>query len=183
MHFFIGIVPPDEYVCQTTRFQRQWPNNALPQDVEPHITVKAQGGLTPDGSWIDAVKCVCSGFPAFQVSLHQPMFFSRDVLFLSVRSEKIHSLHERLVHAISPSTELIKRYFELESYSPHLTLGQTYWGLTHEELMQMLRKAEQELTPYPTFDVNFVRIYREIERDRYVKYVDVPLARSEKGCS
>jgi hypothetical protein len=45
VEYFIGIVPPEEYMKRIECFQRRWMNYL---GVEPHITLKAQGGLTSD---------------------------------------------------------------------------------------------------------------------------------------
>ena len=42
--YFIGIAPPAEYLERVEHFQRKWMNFLF---VEPHVTLKAQGGLTP----------------------------------------------------------------------------------------------------------------------------------------
>ncbi|MET3195235.1 2'-5' RNA ligase family protein [Bacillus sp. OAE603] len=175
MQYFIGIVAPDEYMERTINFQKQWGNNSLTDVVEPHITIKAQGGLTPDKGWVSLVEKVCEEFPSFEVSLKKHNFFGDSVLFLSVESTEIHKLHNKIVKAVSPSEELINKYLELGDYVPHLTLGQTNFGLTSEELKEMAKKAEHELTPYPTFKVDFLRVYQEIETNKYVKYLDIPL--------
>jgi hypothetical protein len=104
------------------------------------------------------------------------MFFGESVLFLSVESNKLTELHRKIVDVISPGKELIKRYMEMDDYTPHLTLGQTFWGLTERELKDMADKAKKELPPYPTFEVNFIRIYQEIEPNTYINYLDIPLS-------
>lgn len=177
MQYFIGIVPPDEYKEKTIKIQQRWKSNLLVDVVEPHITVKAQGGLTADLEWIETLKKICENFSVFNISLNQPMFFGESVLFLSITSEKIFELHQKIVKAISPDSELIKKYMELDNYVPHLTMGQTYWGLPSKELKVMAKIIEKELSPYPTFEVSFIRIYQEIETNRYVKYLDIPLKR------
>jgi hypothetical protein len=48
VEYFIAITPPKEYGEIITQFQRRWPNNALLDFVEPHITVKSQAGLNED---------------------------------------------------------------------------------------------------------------------------------------
>jgi 2'-5' RNA ligase len=53
--YFIGIVPPKEYLDRIEQFQRKWIKHL---GVEPHITLKAQGGLTLDKTWINKVKKV-----------------------------------------------------------------------------------------------------------------------------
>lgn len=175
MSYFIGIVPPKAYKERVITFQKQWKRNTLVEVVEPHITVKAQGGLNEDKSWIDRVKEVCAKFPPFEVTLNTPMFFGEVVLFLSVISTRINALHNQLVQAVSPDKELIKRYMELDDYTPHLTLGQTLWGLTYLELKEMEERANRELTPYPTFKVDSIRIYQEIEPNKYVRDEEIPL--------
>ncbi len=44
MEYAIGIVPPTTYKQRIAEFQRRWSSNQTPWVVEPHITVKAQGG-------------------------------------------------------------------------------------------------------------------------------------------
>ena len=70
--YFIGIVPPKEYLKRIELFQTKWMNHL---GVEPHITLKAQGGLTPDRKWIDAVEKVCDQFKPFQISLGKPILW------------------------------------------------------------------------------------------------------------
>ncbi|MET1031738.1 2'-5' RNA ligase family protein [Domibacillus tundrae] len=172
--YFIGIVPPEEYMERIEHFQRKWMNHL---GVEPHITLKAQGGLTPDKEWIDKVKEVCENFKPFQLSLDNPMYFGDTILYLSVNSNDLHHLHREIVEAISPSDDLIKKYFELDDFVPHLTLGKEQYGLSKNELKEMAKLAEKKLTPYPNFEVTFIRIYESNnETQRYEKYLDVSLS-------
>ncbi|MEN2766282.1 hypothetical protein [Ornithinibacillus xuwenensis] len=46
MQYFIGIVPSEEYSMKIIAFRNKWTNNSIHDVVEPHITLKAQGGLT-----------------------------------------------------------------------------------------------------------------------------------------
>lgn len=80
MHFFIGIVPSNDYKMKIIKFQQKWKDNTIIETVEPHITLKAQGGLTPDKKWLGKVKEICDGFQPFPVSLDEPMFFGEDIL-------------------------------------------------------------------------------------------------------
>lgn len=175
MQYAVGIVPPYEYQQKLITFQRSWSNNRIYTVVEPHITVKAQGGLTANMSWLHTIKGVCASFPRFQVSLTEPLSFGSTVIYLGVESKEIRELHELLVHAVSPSPELIQRYFELDLYTPHLTLGQTYWGMTESELREMKTLAMSVLHPFPSFKVEHIRVYREVERDKYEPFEDIKL--------
>ncbi|MRG85916.1 2'-5' RNA ligase family protein [Salinibacillus xinjiangensis] len=175
MQYFIGIVPPDDYKDKIINFQKQWDSNDIMDVVEPHITLKAQGGLTEDEEWIAKVKTICKSYPSIHLSIHEPKFFGDDILYLSASSNELFSLHEKIVQAISPSDELINQYFELENFVPHMTLAKTHYGLSKQELRRMAKRAENELTPYPSFEVSFVRVYQEKENNEYVKYMDIPL--------
>ncbi len=177
MQFFIGIVPPEEYKQKVIEFQHKWINNTITDVVEPHITLKAQGGLTEDKKWLNNVKNICCTTEPFQISLGEPMFFGEDILYISARSHELHGLHRRIVGEIAPSRHLIKKYFELEDFVPHMTLGKTTYGLTKQELIEMSKLAEEELSPFPAFDVNFIRVYQEIEQNKYRKLEDIPLGR------
>ncbi len=84
---------------------------------------------------------------------------------------------------ISPSEGLIKQYFELDAFVPDITLGKEHYGgnistgLSKQELIDMEGLAEKELTPYPNFEVNFIRIYElNVEKQRYDKYLDISLS-------
>ncbi|WP_431522077.1 2'-5' RNA ligase family protein [Guptibacillus hwajinpoensis] len=180
VEYFIGIVPPKEYLERIEHFQRRWFDYL---GVEPHITLKAQGGLTPDKKWINKVQKVCQNFKPFQVSLDKPMYFGDNILYLSIKSNDLHDLHKKLVREISPSEDLIKQYFEHDAFVPHLTLGKEQYGgnistgLSKIELKDMEELADKELTPYPDFEVNFIRIYElNKEKKRYERYLDICLS-------
>ncbi|WP_017381864.1 2'-5' RNA ligase family protein [Paenisporosarcina sp. TG-14] len=175
MRFFIGIVPSDEYKKRLLDFHHKWKNNRITDVVEPHITLKAQGGLTTDEKWLSKVKEVCNNFNSFQITLEKPMFFGEDILYLSATSNELYKLHKSIVRVISPSNDLIKKFFELDDFVPHMTLGKINYGLSNKELREMGNLAEKELIPFPTFEVRFVRVYQEIEPNKYRKFLDIPL--------
>lgn len=179
MEYFIGIVPTEDYLTKIVQFQSKWVRQL---GVEPHITLKAQGGLTPDKKWIDKVQRVCENNKPFQVTLGKPRYFGDNILYLSVNSNELHQLHHKIVQVISPSEELIKQYFELDAFVPHLTLAKEQYGgnispgLSKHELKKVERLADIELSPYPKFEVNFVRVYElNYEKQRYEKYLDITL--------
>ncbi|GAA0592904.1 hypothetical protein GCM10009001_06260 [Virgibacillus siamensis] len=175
MQYFIGIVPPDEYMSRIKKFRQKWKNNSIDEVVEPHVTLKAQGGLTADKKWLPVVKNVCRNFKPFQLALGEPKFFDDDILYLGARSEKLFELHCKIVKALSPAQDLIKKYFELDDFVPHLTLGKTNYGLTFQDLKVMAVSAVEELGPFPTFEVNFVTVYQEVDT-KYKKMEDIPLS-------
>jgi 2'-5' RNA ligase len=171
--YFIGITPPPDYLKKVEHFQHKWLDFLI---VEPHITLKAQGGLTSDKEWIKKVKTVCKSTHPFTITLAKPNYFGDNILYLSVLSDELHPFHEAIVKAISPSEDLIQQYFELENFVAHLTLGKEQHGLTKKALKEMAHTAEKELTPYPTFLVESIRVYElHSDSNRYEPLIEIPL--------
>lgn len=178
MQYFIGIVPPENELEKLKDFRNQWPANRIDDLVEPHITLKAQGGLSADENWLEEVKEAAAEFPAFPIQLGEPRFFGEDILYLSMDSPQLKELHETLVKAVGATPEQIAQYFELDQFVAHLTLAKTAYGLSKEELKEMAAAAIEALTPYPPFTVDSIRVYRKaVGQDRYVKDQDIPLKR------
>jgi 2'-5' RNA ligase len=172
MQFFIAIVPPEDYKEKILEFRNRWSINHIS---DPHVTLKAQSGLTEDLNWLANVREACSSFPRFQLSLSEPAMYGTAVTYLNVESKEIYNLHKRLMEVVSPPPELIKRYMELDRFHPHLTLGQTKWGLKEAAIEEMTLAAREALAPFPRFDVTFVRIYKEVETNRYVPFENIEL--------
>ena len=160
MEYFIAITPSKEYGEIITRFQRSWPNNALPDFVEPHITVKSQAGLNEDEYWIDSIKTICRNFAMFNLSLKGVKSFGKSVVYLGVESERFHVLHRKIVKAISPNQENSRKYYELDLYEPHLTLGSKEFGMSEVELSEMKKLANNCLHDFQPFIVRSLKIYR-----------------------
>jgi 2'-5' RNA ligase len=176
VRYAIVVTPPEAYQRRIVTWRNRWVGERERRVVEPHLTVKAQGGLTDDRAWLKGVRAVCAAFPAFVVTLTEPAMFGAHVVYLGAESLEIVSLHRRLVESVAPAPDLIKQYFELDHYTPHLTLGQSEWGLTLGELTEMHAEAASALSPFPTFTITAVRIYRETTPDRYETLEDVHLA-------
>lgn len=174
MQYFIGISPPKNFSSGVSGFRKKWLNSQIDEAVEPHITLKAQGGLTPDESWIEDVRKACQKIEPFEVMIGGTAFFGEDVLYLQVDSLELTKLHERLVKAIKPSDEMIAQYFELDQFVPHLTLAKTSYGLSVQQLKEMAQLASEELD-ICQFELEFIRIYQENGNGRYRKYMDIPL--------
>lgn len=174
----IGIVPPEEYSAKLSKLQAKWMNNKLPDVIEPHITVKAQGGLSPDyDQWLHLVEAVCRACAPFTLTLQGMKYFGTDVLFLDVHSPALHDLHRQIVRSVAPSEALVKQYYELDHYIPHLTLGQTNQGLSSADLEAMKLAAAQEPILTQAFEVTFVRVYRENYAGSYQGWLDIPLGK------
>ena len=174
MEYFIAITPSKEYGEIITRFQRSWPNNALPDFVEPHITVKSQAGLNEDEYWIDSIKTICRNFAMFNLSLKGVKSFGKSVVYLCVESDRIHVLHRKIVEAISPNPENSRRYYELDLYEPHLTLGSKEFGMSEVELSEMKKLANNCLHGFQPFIVKSLKIYK-LSETKYQKIHEIDL--------
>ncbi|TAA71709.1 2'-5' RNA ligase family protein [Planococcus salinarum] len=176
MQYFIGIVPPEKELSKIREFRNQWSANRIEEMVEPHITLKAQGGLTADESWLEGMKQAAAEFPAFQIQLGEPQFFGEDILYLSVDSPELEQLHRQLMETVGITPEHIDQYFEMDQFLAHMTLAKTAYGLLRDELSEMAVAATLELVPNPAFEVESIRVYRKAaSQDGYVKYLDLPL--------
>lgn len=173
MEYFIGVVPPAALYEQILWIQNQFGDNRA----EPHITVKAQGGLTPDRGWMMEVEMVAKRFTPFPVKLTQTQSFGSEVLFLSVDSPQLVKLHFELIERVNPSPAVLAHYFEKDSFIPHLTLGQASHGYGCTDLVAMKQLADKLLERQPMeFKVQFLRIYcKSTATDRYQKVKDVEL--------
>lgn len=161
MQFFIGITPPDEIRKKIISFQRSFINNSVPDSVEPHITVKSQGGLTEDKTWLPRIEEIAKNIKSFQQVFEGPGSFGDDVIFLKpVVSQELVDLHKALFDATGPYEDPTNKYFDNDRYHPHMTLGGMKWGLTKEEVENMKERAQKELRFSP-FEVNSIRVYQE----------------------
>jgi len=161
MKLFIGIVPPEEYKEKILLFQKQWSNNRLPARIEPHITMKAPFDPPKNNLWLEEIRKLCQNTPSFFVELGPPAYFGERVVYLSVKSEGALSLHREVVRIFSATTGYRLSRSEGKSYTPHLTLGNTRHGLTPAEIKEMGERAKKELAPYPSFQVDFIRVYEK----------------------
>jgi 2'-5' RNA ligase len=144
--------------------------------VEPHITVKAQGGLSEDKGWISSVKKAVQGYPNFHISMVDVGNFGENVVFLTPSpTRELSDLHKILMNTIKPGDELTKKYFEGANYHFHLTLAGTSWGMTSQELLLVKEGAKDKLLKLPKFKVSFIRVYeKKISGGKYEKLIDIP---------
>lgn len=180
MQYFIGVVPPEEIKNEIVAFQDSFETNKISGFVEPHITVKAQGGLTLDLEWLNRVKEAMEVVGYFSIRLKEVGAFGDKVVFLVPEASKdLFDLHTTLVSAVNPSEDEIQRYFEGTNYHPHLTLagtGNKEWSISPEAFSEVKKEAEQKLLDLPEFEVTFIRIYRqEKDGNPYEKFLDIPL--------
>ncbi|KEO81121.1 2'-5' RNA ligase family protein [Tumebacillus flagellatus] len=162
VQYFLGVVPPPEYQAVLKSFHDHSPVSTRP--FLPHITVKAQPGLTPDLAWLEKINAVCADTEPFNVQLGEPDMFGDRVLFVRVQRSKspgLYAFHDRLLDAVNPDPEVSAAYFEpSDVWHAHLTLAVLGDNLTAEDLLDMKKHAAVELSPFPSFPVEFLRVYR-----------------------
>lgn len=174
MRYLIGVVPPEEIMEKITNFQKSFPMNRVPFFIEPHITVKAQGGLTEDLAWLGGVESAIAEFSPLTIRFDGIGQFGQNVLFRRVVSDNIAALRDVLISVVNPNPEEREKYFEDVSYEPHLTLGQIELGMTVEEIARMKPLAEREFSSPEDFTTGFLRIYsQEQPGQSYKKFSDI----------
>lgn len=180
MKLFIGIVPPEEYKSKVLKFQKQWPDNRLPDRIEPHITVKAPFDPPKNNQWLEEIRQLCLHTPPFSLSLGNPSFFGERVVYLTVKSEELSRFHQEVIRVFTEATGYRVSQSEGKTYTPHLTLGNTRHGLTSMEIKEMGEQAAEHLSPYPHFQVDFLRVYEK--KDRFTPWtgmVDLTMQKIE----
>lgn len=150
MQYFFGIVPSDD-LAQKLRSQFRY-------GTEPHVTVKAQSGLTEESreTWTKSVRRALAGFGSFEVALGDVGSFGNRVAFLSVNAPRIHVLHALLVEAVAPTQNEMLRYHETGPYTPHLTVGKR-----RKLDFTDIRRRAQIIKPLPPFVVESVWLFRQ----------------------
>lgn len=172
--YYIAIIPPFAYSEKIVEFQKMHPENWLVGKVEPHITVKAGNGLVDDLGWLRAVRRVCKSSYPFNVKVERPDTFGSSVLFLNVSSPGILELHRKLVGLFKPSQAEILENFELDYYTPHISLAIAQYDLSEKLLETIRREADSQFTSPLGFKATFARITMISDRDKYIKFEDIP---------
>src|ERR1017187_6270129 len=102
MWFFIGVTPPEDIQRRIVRFQTAFACKLI---VEPHITIKAQSGLTADRAWLKPVENLLRQQTPFRVALTGlltvPKWFWDEALLLGVQSPGIHKIHDDFLRLIN----------------------------------------------------------------------------------
>ncbi|GEO07974.1 2'-5' RNA ligase family protein [Segetibacter aerophilus] len=171
MKHFIGLVPPDD-ICETVvNIQKQFGDNRL----EPHITLQPPVTVLNETAWLDAIENTCNSFQPFPISLPGTGNFGTRVLFISVQSAPLTTLHSALIPAIQPYEQADNRQQQNQSFHPHLTLGRGWCGFTRQDFAAMKILADEYLTKEPVaFEATFLRIYfKRSGQGRYEKMKDV----------
>jgi 2'-5' RNA ligase len=119
MRFFVAVTPPPDL---QTRVSEAFPGLV----VEPHITVKAQGGLDRESRdvWLPKIATVARRTNPVEVTLGGPGMFGDSVLYLSVESAGLAALHAAIMQELEVSEAAARTYFEGDAWVPHLTLKQ-----------------------------------------------------------
>lgn len=178
MPFFIGLALPPNFARKVLKFQRKYENNSLPEIVEPHITVKAQGGLSEGMDWLSPVRNVIEGTIPFEVKVGKPNTFAGKVVYLSVQSDGAKSLHRELVKAVSPSEDEIAAYYEMDSYVPHVSIAIIDEQLGSDTFERIREDASKTFTGSFSFMVESARIYGLTDRGTYVTLGDISFQKS-----
>ncbi|MFK3958930.1 2'-5' RNA ligase family protein [Guptibacillus hwajinpoensis] len=172
MPFFIAVLPPHQIIERIHSFRKKWDYH---EPSPPHITVKAQSGLTATDDWVEKIERICRNFPAFELKLGAPATFGSNVLFSSVLSKEIISLHLLLIDAIKPSLQEQKMYYEVTDFIPHLTITQQHDPIDPIQFNKIKLDAEQTLDEFEPFLVQSIHIFSMNASKTYTPVLELPL--------
>lgn len=171
MEYGIAIIPPSNISCEISTIQNLFGNNGI----EPHITVKAQGGLTPDLDWLKEIRRIASSFQPFKVTLSQAETFGNDVVYISVISLELIQLHNEIISRISPPQNIIEQYYEGDQFTPHLTLGMVRNGFDYNDFPEMKNMTDKFAKDGVSFTADFLRVY-QLDGSQVTVLEDIKLA-------
>ncbi|GGJ82239.1 2'-5' RNA ligase family protein [Deinococcus aquiradiocola] len=155
---FVGLRPPPDLAAQVTAWQARMGHVIT----EPHVTLKAPGPYTP--AQLGALRAACAAHPPFDVTLGGVRMFGQRVVYLRVDGDGPHRLHAALVGAL----DLPPGEFELQHYSPHLSVALGWrpvrpdlngdWNAVQDDARQEFAALE---TAPVTFRVTGAVLYRK----------------------
>ncbi|MDF2627420.1 MAG: hypothetical protein K0R39_1251 [Symbiobacteriaceae bacterium] len=170
--YFFAITPPEPTLGAIEAFRARWGHPH--HNVEPHITVKPPFPWDDaPGALLDLLRPALAGLRPFAARLGAPARFGNAVLYLTVDSPDMHSLHLTTINVLAGA---IPTAHEGHEYTPHLTLAVTRFGISPEALDRMEAEARAELAVFPAFDVTALRGYQRFGKDdRWQPLCDLPL--------
>jgi 2'-5' RNA ligase len=127
---FLAIVPPREIADVIQDLQRRI---GVDTSVLPHVTVKAQPGLSLDGSWRHAVADALARRGRAHLSFTAVDWFGSGIVYLAV-SDAATELHWTILHAVESVVRGDRFEYDGDAYVPHLTLGAEFAGATGHQL-------------------------------------------------
>lgn len=174
--YFIAIPILDEPSEKIKNFQRAFSAKSIIM-AEPHVTVKAQGGLSGDEKWVSKIKEVIEKTNCFELTLSSVETFGNKVILLKAEPfEKLFQIHKICVDEINPTEADIKKYHELGSYIPHSTLFEVDVKEDHSRFLEIFNSAKRTFNEKITFKVSTIRIYKQdIIGVPYRKLIDIEL--------
>ncbi len=178
--YFIAIPILGEPRDRIIKFQKRFLKQGSVIFAEPHVTIKASGGLTPDEAWIQKVKEVVAGSNSFTLSLEKIETFGNKVVILKAEPFNVlFNLHKAIVEELDETEEDIKKYHELGSYYPHSTLFEVEMNEDHSKFLEVLGAAKEVFDSEEVVQVSKIRVYKQDIPDvPYRKLVDIELSNS-----
>ncbi|WP_323703330.1 2'-5' RNA ligase family protein [Mammaliicoccus sp. Dog046] len=174
--YFLGIVPPERIYKIIIDVQQKYMEKI---GVEPHITLKAQSCLTNNHTWFPKVEKVIKTTEQFLVKPKGLEFFGEEVLYVSLESQELKTLHNQLINVLEVPKQYREQYFEGELFVPHITIGKVDYfndissGMNYQTLLKIKNELLEKIAFEP-FLVEQVVIY-EYRDDKYIPYQSIDL--------
>lgn len=119
----VVILPPPDLYRELLAIRERHP--LLRSFSPPHITVKSPFLFRQSGATVvEQLEAICEQWEPFELSLGGLGVFRDRVLYVKVReSDELHDLHWEVVESLDGFVETLSDRFELNAYTPHLTLA------------------------------------------------------------
>ena len=140
---FLGVVPPASVAEEIVALQRA---AGVEASVLPHVTVKAQPGLSDGNAWRPSVAAAVQRFEPFDLEVGGVRWFGHGIVYLATTG-RIDELHRRVLDAVEAVVDEGRFEYEGDDYVPHLTLAAEFAGATRPQLDEVAsRFAERRYT-------------------------------------
>jgi 2'-5' RNA ligase len=178
VNFGLGIPLPRDYAGRIELFRAEKAEWAIrPMRSDPHISIKGPAGLGDSAALIAIVDEIARSTERFSIRLNGPAIFKGEsILYLGVDSLGWWRLHRTLVDTIAAKTGAEMYPLERRGWIPHATVIRLKPELQsrHQEI---LSAASDALSPFPVFEVDALRMYRQERPDaRWTPFYDFPIS-------
>ncbi|HSX41033.1 MAG TPA: 2'-5' RNA ligase family protein [Candidatus Saccharimonadales bacterium] len=175
MRVFIAIPVANQLNSKIEVFHAQplFQQNMRPSHVEPHITLKAPQIVDDVQQWMATATEAIRGHAPLSIKGIKIDFITPHTLALFLEPDPLQDLQRSLATALAAYNSAGIDRHEV-NFHPHVTIGRSDHRFNTPQQGELIRLAESFLEPYPTLQLNLVRLYAH-DGHRYYGIKDIKL--------
>jgi len=171
------ITPPQDQIERIRTLQVEC---GVSTDVVPHVTVKAQPGLTDRSRWVQPLRERLRRHRPFALRFIGVGQFGEEIVYLGVGGNGIRRLHNTILDVLDRLGVEERFEYDGESYEPHLTLAASFAGADATALREIGLRARR--LNVPSFEVGaIIELHRPGRGELYQPLEQFALAPPAEG--